>query len=56
LLSKEKIQIPKTLLLRFPFKLEEVQKVFTKFPLILKVATGTQGKGVMLVNLYFNKD
>ncbi|KAL9649913.1 hypothetical protein ABK040_011386 [Willaertia magna] len=47
-LAKEQIPIPKTILARFPIDTEILKKNF-EFPIILKKSSGSQGKGVILI-------
>ncbi|KAL0490496.1 alpha-L-glutamate ligase [Acrasis kona] len=47
-LGAHNLPIPKTMIAKFPVNIETVKKEFS-FPLILKRSSGTQGKGVMLV-------
>jgi len=48
LLSSNNIPIPKTMLAKFPINISAVEKEFS-YPLILKTITGSQGKGVFLL-------
>lgn len=49
ILAQNNIPIPKTMLAKFPLKASFIKKEF-KFPLILKMISGSQGRGVMLCN------
>ena len=48
MLASNNIPIPKTMLAKFPINIPVVEKEF-KYPLILKTITGSQGKGVFLL-------
>lgn len=48
LLASHNMPIPKTMIAQPPFELEMIKKEFS-FPIVLKRASGTQGKGVMLI-------
>ena len=48
LLASNNIPIPKTMLAKFPINISAVEKEFS-YPLILKTITGSQGKGVFLL-------
>ena len=48
LLATNNIPIPKTMLAKFPINIAAVEKEFD-YPLILKTITGSQGKGVFLI-------
>jgi gamma-F420-2:alpha-L-glutamate ligase len=48
LLASNNIPIPKTMLAKFPINISVVEKEF-KYPLVLKTITGSQGKGVFLL-------
>jgi gamma-F420-2:alpha-L-glutamate ligase len=47
-LSAVNLPIPKTMIAKFPFEYDSINKEF-QYPLILKKSSGSQGKGVMLV-------
>jgi len=47
-LAKDQIPIPKTMIARFPLDTEVLSRYFN-FPIILKKSSGSQGKGVMLI-------
>lgn len=47
ILASNNIPIPKTMLAKFPLNIEAVEREF-KYPLIIKVISGSQGKGVFL--------
>jgi gamma-F420-2:alpha-L-glutamate ligase len=47
-LAAHNMPIPKTMIAKFPVDTQSIQREF-KFPLILKHSSGTQGKGVMLI-------
>lgn len=48
LLASNNIPIPKTMLARFPLEIDVVEKEFS-YPLIIKTITGSQGRGVFLL-------
>jgi len=49
-LAEAKIPIPKSLFAKIPLNLETINQVFDgNYPLILKKASGSQGKGVLLI-------
>lgn len=48
-LATASLPIPKTMIARFPLEEEVINNHF-KYPLILKKSSGSQGKGVMLIN------
>ncbi|MCJ7665241.1 MAG: RimK family alpha-L-glutamate ligase [Actinobacteria bacterium] len=48
LLASSNIPIPKTMLARFPLDIDVIEKEFS-YPLIIKTITGSQGKGVFLL-------
>lgn len=48
LLASSNIPIPKTMLAKFPIDVSTIEKEF-RYPLILKTITGSQGKGVFLL-------
>jgi len=48
LLASNNIPIPKTMLAKFPINISVIEKEFD-YPLIIKTITGSQGKGVFLV-------
>jgi len=48
LLASNNMPIPKTMLAKFPINISVVEKEF-KYPLVLKTITGSQGKGVFLL-------
>jgi gamma-F420-2:alpha-L-glutamate ligase len=48
-LGAHNLPIPKTMIAKFPVDMETIKREFT-FPLILKRSSGTQGKGVMLID------
>jgi RimK family alpha-L-glutamate ligase len=48
LLASNNIPIPKTMLAKFPINISAIEKEFS-YPLILKTITGSQGKGVFLL-------
>ncbi|MFC2159977.1 RimK family alpha-L-glutamate ligase, partial [Actinomycetota bacterium] len=48
LLATNNIPIPKTMLAKFPINISAVEKEF-EYPLIIKTITGSQGKGVFLL-------
>jgi gamma-F420-2:alpha-L-glutamate ligase len=47
-LGAANLPIPKTMIAKFPFQYESIAKEF-QYPLILKKSSGSQGKGVLLV-------
>ena len=47
-LAKDQIPIPKTMIARFPLETSIISRHFT-YPIILKKSSGSQGKGVMLI-------
>ncbi len=48
LLASNNMPIPKTMLAKFPINISVVEKEF-RYPLVLKTITGSQGKGVFLL-------
>jgi len=42
------LPFPKTMIAKFPINFETVERVFPEYPIVLKKASGSQGKGVML--------
>jgi gamma-F420-2:alpha-L-glutamate ligase len=42
------LPFPKTMIAKFPINFETVEKVFPEYPIVLKKASGSQGKGVIL--------
>lgn len=46
-LATSNIPIPKTILAKFPIKIEEIEKEFN-YPVVIKTVSGSQGKGVFL--------
>ena len=49
LMSRHDIDIPKTVIIRHPSELQEAVNAVEGFPIVLKLLSGTQGVGVMLV-------
>jgi RimK family alpha-L-glutamate ligase len=47
-LGAHNLPIPKTMIAKFPCQIESISREFT-YPIILKKSSGSQGKGVMLV-------
>jgi RimK family alpha-L-glutamate ligase len=48
LLATNNIPIPKTILAKFPINIQVIEKEF-EYPMIIKTITGSQGKGVFLL-------
>jgi glutathione synthase/RimK-type ligase-like ATP-grasp enzyme len=45
------LPIPKTLLARFPLNLDTIKREF-EYPIIIKKASGSQGKGIIKVDTH----
>jgi len=48
ILNSNNIPIPKTMLAKFPIEIKQVEKEFD-YPFVLKKVSGTQGKGIFLI-------
>lgn len=48
-MAAHSIPIPKTMIAKFPINTDLVAKELNGYPIILKKSSGSQGKGVMLV-------
>jgi gamma-F420-2:alpha-L-glutamate ligase len=51
--SNSKLPIPKTVYAKFPLDVSLISKTFVDFPIILKLASSSQGNGVMQI---YNED
>jgi gamma-F420-2:alpha-L-glutamate ligase len=48
-LSASKLPFPKTLFAKFPLNPSLITQTFSSYPVIMKIVSGSQGKGVMIV-------